>query len=242
VAVNRPGRAALYVIVGVALLASTFALPGWHLDDDVYRYEAVEVRHDGTGVTANYVETGVDAPLSDIDQNLLCLGSIPSRQCELEYALFEGEIAARTSPVDNSRYQYVYLDGHFYEPTYVERANGTFMTHERVAAENVFDAVAVSGARLSADERRVIRSGAMLSYRQLEHTNHLVEVDGEYYAILRDATRRYDVDGGTCASDGDGFCQTANRKRWTDSLVTAAVFVAGLGALLAGLRRHRGED
>ncbi|WP_327052557.1 hypothetical protein [Halomicrococcus gelatinilyticus] len=235
---NRPGRAVLYVLAGVALLASTFVLPGWHLDDDVYRYEAVEVSHDGAGVTAHYVETGADAPLSDIDQNLLCLGSIPSRQCELEYALFEGEIETRTSPVDNSRYQYVYLDGHFYEPTYVERANGTFMTHERVPAENVFGAVAVSGARLSADERRVIRSGSMLTYRQLEHANHLVEVDGEYYAILRDATRRDVGDGGTCVSDGDGFCQTANRKRWTDSLLTAAVVVAGLGALLAGLRRR----
>jgi hypothetical protein len=239
--VNRPGRGLLYVLVGVALLAGTFFLPGWHLDDDVYRYEAVAVTHDGDAVTAHYVETGADAPLSDIDQNLLCLGSIPSRQCELEYALFENETAARTNPVDNSRYQYVYLDGHFYEPTYVERSNGTFMTHERVPATEVFDAVAVSGSRLSETERRIVSSGSMLTFAKLEYANQLVEVDGAYYAILRDASRRYDGDGGTCASDGEGFCQRADRKRWTDSLLTAAVFVAGLGAIALGIR-HRGDE
>lgn len=240
---NRFGRGLLYLLVGVTLLASTLVLPGWHLDDDVYRYEAVEVTHDGAEVTAHYVESGVEAPLSDIDQNLLCLGAIPSRQCELEYSLFENETEARTNPVDNSRYQYVYLDGHFYEPTYAERANGTFMAHERVPATAVFGSVAVSGNRLSDHERRVVTSGSMLTYRELEHANHLVEIDGEYYAILREASRRYDGDGGSCASDGNGFCQRADRKRWTDSLLTAAVFVAGLGAVLVGLRRRpHGEE
>jgi hypothetical protein len=231
----------LLAALGIGLLVNPSA-PGLHFGEgSVYRYEAAAVDYNqSAGLQVTDPETGQSITLDNVDDEIICEGFALRRACQFEYSVYDGaNVSALPSRIGYSEYEFVYRNETFYRPTTVERAGDWYMRLDPVTDPDPLRYVA-DGGDLSPGAQSAIASGAVLTYRELPEANTLVREGGEYYTVYSTGVKRYWSGGSFCSSGGDGFCGTADSKRWTDSLLTLGSWV--LGAALVGVAlRSRDE-
>lgn len=231
------------VLVGIGLLVNPI-VPGIHVGDgSVYRYEAARVTYNGTDGLAVVDVAGGEAPAGiDIDDDVVCeRGVTTARVCAFEAAVLDGtDVPTHRGEVSRADYSYVYLDDTFYEPTVEERDDGPYAALEPVTESDPLERIAMEGD-LSAPARAAISGEQVLVHEELTEANRLIRNEGTYYTIYRSAHKRYGSRGSFCASNGEGFCDAADTKRWVDTLLTLGSRVLG-GVLLVAAFRLRWEE
>lgn len=172
---------ALRIVVGLVLLANPFVVAEFDVGDpDWYRYEAAEITFD---------EDGIQVPrgLHEVDPDVQCLETLPTRSCMLELGIHrQGGLEYDGLPDQflQSEYSHVYLYGEgFFEPV-AEGSNGTVRYDLRpVPREEALDDVSIDVDRVPEPTRRVVLSGPMETSDELPGANELVATDDGYYVV-----------------------------------------------------------
>lgn len=227
----------LLIALGLAVLGAAAALGGMPADS-VYQYTAAEISYEDEELHADPVPTqrSINAHQLSVDDRIVCLPSI-TRECYLELnALDEGGISGY--PVRAS-YDYLYSDGQFYELT--RDLDAQTMGHEPVPVDEVFSRLTVSESEADATVRTAIEDGTVRTTHQLQSTDTLIEVDGDYYTVYRSGSKQYDGWGAFCSSAGDGFCDQADQTRYGPTIVFLIGAALGMVGIVVGGTRIRSE-
>lgn len=229
--------AGLLLLVGVALLLNP-VVPGVHLGEgEVTRYEAARVTYDDAeGLRVVDVSSGERLRFVDVD-GIQC-EELWGRVCHFEHAVLEGaEVRGPAdSPLTDAPYTYVYLDDTLYRQTAVEGEEGATAALEP-ADEDPLGRIAMAGD-YSRPVGRAIDGETVVVHGELDVEGRLLEHEGAYYTVHATASKRYGGGGSFCASNGEGFCETADAKRTTDTLLTLGSRVLGGLLLLTGYERR----
>ncbi len=241
--IQRPWLVPLLLIVlGIALLwtGGTIAGP----EDEVNQYTAYEVTHDDDELVLTNSDTGEEergssVAMRNVDESVICLPAF-TRECELAYREYEGIINATSSYP--GEFGFAYLDGEFYQ---FSRPPGSDLEFERTEPSEAFERIADDNDRLTETEREVLDEGKIATTRSVR-TNRLLKDDGDYYTILHTAGKHYGDGVTTCGSSGGGFCNRADRVRWTDWISDVGYGVLGAIGVLVGVgalvRQYRSEQ
>ncbi|SHG99920.1 hypothetical protein [Halobaculum gomorrense] len=233
--------ASLLLVVEIALLVNP-AVPGVHVGEgEVTRYEAARVSYDDAdGLRIVDVSSGEPRELVDVDDDIGC-EELGGRVCQFERAVLDGTDIGGPDPfLTEAQYTYVYFNDTLYGQTATDGPNGTTAALEPVTDDDPLGRIALTGD-YSPSVRRAIDGETVLVYGELSVENQLIEHEGAYYTVLPTAGKRYGGGGSFCASSGEGFCEAADAKRTTDTLLTLGSRLLGGLLLLAGYTR-RGPD
>jgi hypothetical protein len=182
-------RGELYVVLGFTLLCNPFVVGALDVGDpDSYRYEPQQVAFHENGTY------DVSRAVRDIDTEVACLETLPSRSCMLERAVHaNGGVVYDGLPASVLQYDYWYVyvwEEGFFEPAAEETGNGTVAYGlEPVAQSEALDDVAVSSDRASRGVRTALETGSVRTSDPLPDADELVAHDGSYYVVTATSYR-----------------------------------------------------
>jgi hypothetical protein len=235
------GKSVLLLILGIGLLVNPYAPGIHHGQGSVYRYETAAVSYDQSdGLQVTNPKTGKQFQLQDVDDEIVCYGHATQRLCQFEYAVYNGSnISSLSENFGASHYQYVYFYNTLFRPTNVKQNGEWYMSLEQVNESDPLRNVAEQGV-LSDGARTAIKSGSVMTYRELPEDDTLVLHNGQYYTFYKSGSKQYSRNGGSfCSSGGDGFCSDADTKRLTDTLLTLGSLVLGVALVVSAFWSRR---
>lgn len=234
-------RALAAFALGIALLTLASTVGGFHLDDDVYRYEAAEVSYDGE-LQITDPETGQRLTNVDPTTEIACDRRFDTRTCVFERYLARTNASVTGRPRPTAEYDYVLLN-RFYriDSTEVESGNRHRLTLTPVLPETALSGAARSVANAQPAVQRAVNTGKVVVYYRIAPERRFVEQDGMYYVVyltgFRDHGRDAAWSSANCIERGPEFCEWAGVRRTVSSLLTLGMLFAGVVSIGFGVRR-----